>query len=147
MRVTPMMEDDSYYHNGQQRPRSSSGRWLVFCFFVVLASISMFGMIITSTAEDYLLTIFWIMPMVIFLLYAACRWAQGRSIAPTDIADDDRIFAQMTRHALPAESVGDLDMYRCPDCGLSFDLNNAMPDAEDDRVVHCPFCNTRLFLE
>ncbi len=143
-----MMEDDSYYYDDQQKSRPSSGRWLVFVILVVLASISMFGILYVSTTEDYLLTIFWVLPMVIFLLYAAFRWAQGRSVAPTDVADDDRIFDQMRRHALPAEQVGDLEMYRCTDCGLSFELSNAMPaDDEDDRIVYCPFCNSRLLIE
>jgi DNA-directed RNA polymerase subunit RPC12/RpoP len=142
------MEDDSYYYDDQQRSSPSSGRWLVFAILVILASISMFAILYVSTAEDYLLTIFWTLPIVIFLLYAAFRWAQGRPIDPTDVTEDDRILDQMRRHALPAERVGDLDMYRCTDCGLSFELSNAMPaDDEDDKIVHCPFCNTRLIIE
>ena len=143
-----MMEDDSHYYDDQQQTRTSSGRWLVFIVLVVLAAISMFAILYVSTIENYLLTIFWTLPMVLFLLYAAFRWAQGRPIVHTDVADDDRIFDQMRQHALPAERVGDLEMYRCTDCGLSFELSNAMPaDDEDDRIVHCPFCNTRLLIE
>ncbi|TFG07839.1 zinc ribbon domain-containing protein [Candidatus Thorarchaeota archaeon] len=141
-----MMEDDSYYYpDNQQGPPSRPGRWIVFIIVTVLAIILTVVMLSITTVENYIYAIFWMLPMVAFLLYAAYRWAQGRSIAPTDIAEDDKIFAQMRRHALPAEHVGDLDMYRCPDCGLSFELTNAV--VVDDKVVNCPFCNTRLYIE
>ncbi|NHI83328.1 MAG: zinc ribbon domain-containing protein [Candidatus Thorarchaeota archaeon] len=141
-----MMEDDSYFYpNNQQGPSSNTGRWIVFATVTALAIILTLAMLSITTAENYLYAIFGILPMIAFLLYAAYKWAQGRSIAPTDIQEDDKIFNHMRRHALPAEHVGDLDMYRCPDCGLSFELSNAV--VVDDKVVNCPFCNTRLYIE
>ncbi|NHJ14955.1 MAG: zinc ribbon domain-containing protein [Candidatus Thorarchaeota archaeon] len=141
-----MMKDDAYdYHDNQQGSSPGHGRWIVFLLAVALAIVLTIAMLSITTAENYIYAIFWVLPMVVLLLYAAYRWAQGRSVAPTDVAEDSKIFAQMSRHALVAEHVGDLDMYRCPDCGLSFELTNAI--VVDDKVVNCPFCNTRLYIE
>jgi DNA-directed RNA polymerase subunit RPC12/RpoP len=141
-----MMKDDAYgYPDNQQGSSTNLGRWIVFAFVAALAIILTIAILSITTAENYIYALFWVLPMVALLLYAAYRWAHGRPIAPTNVAEDDKIFAQMSRHALPAEHVGDLDMYRCPDCGLSFELTNAV--VVDEKVVNCPFCNTRLYIE
>ena len=141
-----MIEDDSYdYYGEQQESTTSPGRWIVFVLLLILGSVTVFGSILTAPPDVYLMYVVLLLPMVVLLLYAAYRWAQGRPIAPTDLDEDARILASMHAHALPAEHVGGIEMYRCPDCGMSFELSNATP--VDDGVVLCPFCKTRLYIE
>ncbi|MFW9799647.1 MAG: hypothetical protein ACFFD9_04380 [Candidatus Thorarchaeota archaeon] len=141
-----MIEDDTYdYYGEQEEPRTSPARWAFFVLLLILGSITVFGSILTAPPDVYLTYIVFLVPIVVFLLYAAYRWAQGRPIAPTDVTEDDKILATMRSHALPAEHVGGIEMYRCPDCGLSFELSNAVP--VDEKVVLCPFCKTRLYIE
>ncbi|MFX1416538.1 MAG: zinc ribbon domain-containing protein [Promethearchaeota archaeon] len=141
-----MIEDDSYDYFGEpQEPSTSPGRWIVFVLLLILGSVTVFGSILTAPPDVYLMYVVLLLPMVVLLLYAAYRWAQGRPIAPTNLDEDRRILATMHAHALPAEHVGGMEMYRCPDCGLSFELSNATP--VDDKVVLCPFCKTRLYIE
>jgi hypothetical protein len=141
-----MLDDDSYdYYGDQQEKTVSPSRWVVFILLLIIGSILVFGSIVSAPPEAYLIYIVFLMPMVLLSLYCAYRWAQGRPIAPTDVADDDRILAQMRAHALPAQRVADLEMYRCPDCEMSFDLSNATPVEEN--VVLCPICETRLYIE
>ena len=141
-----MIDDDSYdYYGEQQESTTSPGRWIVFVLLLILGSVTVFGSILTAPPDVYLMYVVLLLPMVVLLLYAAYRWAQGRPIAPTDLDEDARILASMRAHALPAEHVGGIEMYRCPDCGMSFELSNAI--TVDDRVVLCPFCKTRLYIE
>jgi uncharacterized protein YbaR (Trm112 family) len=82
--------------------------------------------------------------MVIFFLYYTFRWAQGREIAPTDLNEDDRILESMRKHALPVEKADLSDTMRCPNCGMMFELVNAIPVETD--VFLCPFCDSRLHI-
>ena len=84
-------------------------------------------------------------PILVFFIYAAYKWAKGESIAPTDLTEDDRILASMRRHAQTAIPAEGLEMFRCPDCGNTFALVNATP--VEDKVVLCPFCDVRLYIE
>ena len=141
-----MIEDDSYDYFGEpQEPSTSPGRWIVFVLLLILGSVTVFGSILTAPPDVYLMYVVFLLPMVVLLLYAAYRWAQGRPIAPTDLDEDRRILATMHAHALPAEHVGGMEMYRCPDCEMSFDLSNATP--VEEHVVLCPICKTRLYIE
>ena len=141
-----MLDDDSYdYYGEPQEKPVSSARWIAFVFLLIIGSTLVFGSIVSAPPEAYLLYIVFLVPMVLLALYCAYRWAQGRPIAPTDVDDDARIFAHMRAHALPAERVADLEMYRCPDCEMSFDLSNATP--VEEHVVLCPICGTRLYIE
>lgn len=123
---------------------SSTGRWTVFLVLVILGLIVTYGTLVYPTSESGLFSAFLLVPMILLLLFAAYRWAQGRPIAPVDESSDKKIFDSMTRHALPAERVGSLDTLRCPQCGLSFQITNATP--VEDAVVLCPGCRTRLFV-
>jgi DNA-directed RNA polymerase subunit RPC12/RpoP len=123
---------------------SSTGRWVIFIVLAILAILVTYGTLLYSTSDSGLLSTFLIVPMVLLMLFAAFRWAQGRPIASVDESSDRRIFDSMTRHALPAEHVAGLDMLRCPQCGFSFEITNATP--VEDEVVLCPSCRTRLFV-
>ena len=141
-----MLDDDSYDYYGEPQERKvSPSRWIVFILLLIIGSGLAFGSIVTAPPETYLLYIVLLVPMVLLGLYCAFRWAQGRPIAPTDVDDDERIFAHMRAHALPAERVADLEMYRCPDCEMSFDISNAT--SVEERVVLCPICGVRLYIE
>ncbi|MHA2230792.1 MAG: hypothetical protein ACXADL_17240 [Candidatus Thorarchaeota archaeon] len=140
-----MMEDGYYDPYDQQKSESSPIRWIVFILLVIFGTVGMAGIIFYAPPDMFLVYIFIYLPMMVFLLYAAYRWAQGRPIAPVDEDEDSRILETMRRHALPAERLGGLEMYRCPDCRSSFELVNATP--VEDKVVLCPICKTRLFIE
>ena len=87
---------------------------------------------------------FFYVPMIVFGLYATYRWAQGRTIAPTDVSEDDRILESMRKHALSAQKTPHSDTFGCANCGKQFLLANATPVDVD--IVLCPFCDTRLHL-
>ena len=135
--------NDDYYDPYQQETRSSTGRWLVFGLILIIGLLGFIGIGMMPLETMPLYMVFYI-PMLVFGLYATYRWAQGRTIAPTDISEDDRILKSMKKHALPAQSTSSPDTYGCPNCGNLFSSTNAMPEEED--VVRCPFCNTRLHL-
>ena len=139
-----MMNDDAY-DSYQQDMGPSRGRWLVFIIALVLGVIGIYGIIISTPTEMIFLYTFLYVPIVIFLLYATLRWAQGRSIAPTDISEDDRIFSSMRKHALPVQSESLSGMLHCDNCGLDFDIGNAIPVEKD--VYLCPHCKTRLHIQ
>ena len=141
-----MMEDgpDRYYPP-EQASEVSPLRWVVFLAIMLLGGIGVYGIIYYSPVDTMLFNTFIFLPMYVFFLYAAYKWAKGEDIAPTNIEEDDRILDSMKRHALTAERVGGLEMYRCPDCQNSFELVNATP--VDSKVVLCPFCDTRLYIE
>ena len=140
------MEDgpDRYYP--PEKPYEiSPKRWAVLIVITILGAVGVYGIIAYSTTDTMLFNTFIFLPMYVFLIYATYKWAKGESIAPTNIQQDDKILDTMKHHALTAERVGGLEMYRCPDCQNSFELVNATP--VDNKVVLCPFCNTRLFIE
>jgi DNA-directed RNA polymerase subunit RPC12/RpoP len=139
-----MIEDDYYDPYGSQDQESNSWRWLAFGVILILGVVSTGGFLFLADPTTMFFLIIFMFPMVIFLIYAAYRWAQGRPIVITDVTQDEEIFAAMRRHALPAVQVGGLDMYRCPDCQVTFELVNATP--VEDKVVLCPTCGTRLFI-
>ena len=141
-----MMEDgpDRYYPP-EQPSEVSPMRWVAFVVIMILGAVGVYGIVTISTTDTVLFNTFIFLPMYVFLIYATYKWAKGESIAPTNIQQDDKILDTMKHHALTAERVGGLEMYRCPDCQNSFELVNATP--VDNKVVLCPFCNTRLFIE
>ena len=138
-----MMNDDDYYPY-QQETGSSSGRWLVFGLLLILGPIGVIGATMLMPPEIIYFYMFFYVPMVVFGLYATYRWAQGRSIAPTDVSEDDRIIESMRKHALPVQKTALSDIFICPNCQNQFDFVNAMPVDVD--VIKCPFCDTRLHL-
>jgi len=78
--------------------------------------------------------------LLIVIAYLGSACCADRS----DTTDDERVFELMRHHALPAEPTSRVDIYRCPECGMSFDVSNAVP--VEDTVVLCPFCATRLMI-
>lgn len=140
-----MIEDAPYYdpYAGQDQGKSP-WRWLVFVVVLILGVVSTGGMLFIADPVSIYLVLIFIFPMVIFLIYATYRWAQGRPIIVTNVSQDEEIFSAMRRHALPAVQVGGLEMYRCPNCQITFELANAAP--VEDQVVLCPTCGTRLFI-
>ena len=141
-RVQTMMNDD-YYDPYQQESKPSAVRWLAFVLILIIGLIGVIGIGMMPLDMIPLYMVFYI-PMIVFGLYATFRWAQGRTIAPTDVSEDDRILESMRKHAVPAEPTSNPDTYGCPNCGNLFSPVNAMP--VDDNVVKCPFCDTRLHI-
>ena len=140
-----MIEDAPYYDTHvPDVQRTSSWRWLAFAVILILGVVSTGGMLFLADPVSVYLVMIFMFPMVIFLIYTAYRWAQGRPLIVTNASQDEEIFSAMRRHALPAEQVGGLEMYRCPDCQITFELVNATP--VEDKVVLCPTCGTRLFI-
>ena len=137
--------NDDYYDDGyQQGTGSNMGRWVVFVLGLILGVLGIYGIIISVPLE----LIYWYMfiytPMVVFFLYYTFRWAQGRDVAHTDISEDDRILESMRKHAVPVERTDLSDTIRCTNCGMTFELVNAIPVETD--VFLCPFCDTRLHI-
>jgi DNA-directed RNA polymerase subunit RPC12/RpoP len=140
-----MIEDAPYYDPyAEQNQGTSSWRWLAFGVILILGVVSTGGVLFIADPAYMFFVIIFMFPLVIFLIYAAYRWAQGRPIVVTNVSQDEEIFSAMRRHALPAEQVGGLEMYRCPDCQITFELANATP--VEDKVVLCPTCGARLFI-
>ncbi len=139
------MMDSDYPGSYQDERVPNLGRWAVFIFALVLALIGFYGIIISLPLDMIPVYMFMYMPLIVFLLYATFRWAQGRSIAHTDVSEDDRILETMRKHALTAERDSLGETYRCPNCGHSFDISNALPVDAD--VYLCPFCDNRLHIE
>jgi hypothetical protein len=140
-----MMEDGpSSYYPDEQASAPSPLRWMVFVVILILGSMSYILMLFSFPVESMLLMIVMFTPMLAFFLYASYRWAQGRPIVTTDLAQDEKILDEMRSHALRAEQVSGLEMFRCPDCGMSFELVNATP--VDESVVLCPICGVRLYI-
>jgi len=139
-----MMNDDYYDDPFQQGTDSNTGRWALFVLVLALGILGIYGIIISVPLEAIFLYTFLYIPMIVFLLYATFRWAQGRDIAPPAINEDDRILESMRKHALPTERADLSDTMRCTNCGMSFELVNAIPVETD--VFLCPFCDTRLHI-
>jgi len=137
--------NDENYDPYQQETRSSFGRWVVFGLLLILGPIGIIGITMLMPLEMIPLYMFFYIPMVVFGLYATYRWAQGRTIAPTDLAEDERILDSMRKHALPVQKTPESDIFGCPNCGNLFNYVNATPVDVD--IVLCPFCNTRLHLK
>ena len=146
MVIIIMMEDEPYHDPYVEQDQGTSiGRWIAFGAILILGIVSTGGMLFLADPTTVYFVMIFMFPMVLFMIYAAYRWAQGRPIVVTDVSQDKEIFAAMHRHALPAVQVGGFDMYRCPDCQITFELANATP--VDDKVVLCPTCGTRLFIQ
>lgn len=137
--------NDDYYDPYQQEHSPHQGRWLVFFIALFLGVVGIYGIIISIPLDSIFLYMFFYIPMVVFLLYATFRWAQGREIAPTDIKEDDRILESMRKHALPVEDTDLSGMIHCDNCGMDFDIGNATPAEKD--VYLCPYCKTRLHIK
>lgn len=138
------MMDDEYSDLSHQERTPNTGRWGVFVFTLVLGVLGVYGIILSTSLDMIPLYMFFYVPLVVFLLYAAFRWAQGRSIAPTDTTEDTRILETMKKHALPLEQESLGGTYQCPNCRHSFDATNAIPVEVD--VFLCPFCESRLHI-
>ena len=136
------MMNDGYRDPYQEESGPSVGRWLVFGLILILGVIGVIGISSMVPLETIPLSMVFYIPLVVFGLYATFRWAQGKTIVPTNIAEDDRILASMRKHALPARMTPHSDTLRCENCGNQFSLENALP--VDTDVVLCPFCNSRL---
>lgn len=124
--------------------RSRCCRWTVFGVIGVLAIITLFLTFLYSPFETIVPFSLLAIPIVVFLVYVAYRWASGSSVSGYNSGQDERILESMRKHALRAERVGDFEMYRCPGCQISFEIVNALP-IEDDTVL-CPHCGTRLLV-
>ena len=139
------MNDDYYDDSYHEESGPKMGRWSVFVLVLVLGIFGIYGIILSVPFEYVFLYTFLYIPMVVFMLYATFRWAQGRDIAPTDINEDDQILESMRKHALPIEHAELSDTMRCPNCSMMFELVNAVPVESD--VFLCPFCDSRLHIK
>lgn len=140
-----MMNDDYYDDSYQQGTGSNMGRWALFVFVLILGILGIYGIIMSVPLDYVFLYTFLYIPMIVFFLYYTFRWAQGRDVAPTDINEDNQILESMRKHALPIEQAELNDTIRCTNCGMSFELVNAIPVETD--VFLCPFCDTRLHIK
>ena len=140
-----MMNDDYYDDSYEQGSRSNIGRWFVFVFVLILGVLGIYGIILYGSYETIFFSMFIYIPMIVFLLYATYRWAQGRSIVRTDIDEDERILESMRKHALPTEGGSIGGMIHCGNCGMDFDIGNALPEEKD--VFLCPYCKSRLHVQ
>jgi hypothetical protein len=138
-----MMDDRFPAYHDEESTSTSPLRWITLPLIIVLGVLVVY-VIMFGFPADFASSLFIVsLPMIALALIAACRWTQGRSMSHSTERDEE-ILEGMRRHALPAERVG-LDTIRCTDCGHSFELANAKP--VDDKVVLCPFCDVRLFIE
>ncbi len=138
-----MISGDNYEWEQDYQDESSPFRWLVFIIALILGSSLLIIYLLYVPPESTLISVFFLFLLLFFMLWAAFRWARGRSLSSSTTGDED-ILEPMRQHALPAEQVG-LGMFRCPDCGMSFETTNAQP--VDDNVVLCPICGVRLYIK
>ena len=139
------MNDDYYDDQYQQGSNPNLGKWFVFVTVLVLGVIGIYGIMVYGSYEVIFFSMFIYVPIVVFLLYAAFRWAQGRSIVRTDLDEDEKILDSMRKHALPTDGDSISGMIHCGNCGADFDIANAMPVEKD--VFLCPRCNSRLHIQ
>ena len=132
------------YERLAPKKESNSLRWIVFGMLLILGAILLSSIFLYSLLEVLIPFSLLTLPMVVFLLFFAYRWASERSVSTYDRNQNHRILGSMRKHALRAEKTGGLEMYRCPDCQMSFELVNAPPIEED--IVFCPHCGIRLLV-
>lgn len=135
------MEDDSDSSDEYILSLSSSRKLLGM---VLLILVFFLYVIYSFYNPDDFLVGFFLFPPLIFLLLAwsGCCGDISSKVEP-DL--EENILHSMQRRALVASKIDGRDIYRCPNCELSFDVENALP-VEDD-VVLCPFCKNRLILD
>lgn len=140
-----MMEDDFPQHSDQYKSQPNLARWMVFASAAIIVLLAFIVMISSISEPEMFVYLILFLPIMILILYTILRWAQGHRIDDTNFSEDEEILEPMRHHALPAERAEGLEMYRCPDCGMSFELVSATPVG--DRVVLCPICNARLYIK
>ena len=139
-----MISGDNYEWEQDAQPRASSPfRWIVFIAELIIGIMLILIYLAYMPAGFTLLAAFFLFPMLFFMLWATFRWAQGRPLSSPTTGDEE-ILEPMRHHALPAQQVG-LGMFRCPDCGMSFETTNAQPVEEN--IVLCPICGVRLYIK
>ena len=114
---------------------------------IIVATIGVYLSVIVPLvdSEVYLILIVsFLVPMFCLLSFTACMWARGSSMVRTDPHEDALIFEEMHLRASRAQPMGGNDWYRCPECTEAFELSNAKP--VDEKVVLCPFCDSRLLI-
>lgn len=136
--------DDDYtpYYEEPSQP-TPPWRWCIFVFVTTIIVIMFLQATSAVSPDDIEIYVILLLPTSLFIIWSVYQWSKGRSFETA--TEDDKILETMHHHALPAERVGGPEMFRCPDCGNSFELVNAKP--VDDKVVLCPYCDVRLFVD
>lgn len=140
-----IVEERSYPPSDSGLPKQPKTRLIALIFLIILVAIFVPILVSVSPFTSVLLSLFIFVPMALLLLIAACAYCMGGSLNDIDKETESRIFESMRRRASPADHVEDLDRYRCSECKMSFELSYA--EVVDDKVVLCPLCGTRLFIE
>jgi predicted Zn finger-like uncharacterized protein len=137
-------EGEKGHDESSLKEQSRCSRWTVFGVLGVLVIIMLFLTFLYSQFETIVPFSLLAIPIVVFLVHVAYRWASGSSVSDYNSGQDERTLESMRKHALRAERAGGFEMYRCPGCQISFEIVNALP-IEDDAVL-CPHCGTRLLV-
>ncbi len=142
------MEDRSYdQYDEPTRTPTSYGKWALALIGVIIIMVSIYFTVafpLIDTEIYSILLVMTIIPMACFGMYIVCAWACGRPLGQTDLNQDARIFQEMRLRASRAEPIDGIDWYRCPNCKEAFEMSNAKP--VDEKVVLCPFCDSRLII-
>jgi len=124
-----------------------NGRTVIATIIIIVATIGIYLSVLVPIIDSELyliLLISFLVPMFCLLSFTACSWARGSLIAGTDPHEDALIFEEMHLRASRAQPIDGTDWYRCPECKEAFELSNAKPI--NDKVVQCPFCDSRLLI-
>lgn len=145
-----MSKLDERSYDQYDTPEASSVKYVKFVFaagVIIAAAIGLYysASVLIIDSEIYLILLLsFLVPMVCLLTFTACAWARGTSIVRTDFREDAMIFEEMHLRASRAQPMEGTDWYRCPECTEAFELSNAKP--VDEKVVQCPFCDSRLIV-
>lgn len=149
------MEERSYTYPDDKSPEPKRKPLWIIILTVIAVSILFLLLIFNSpfdSVPDFFfgfplgsifLAILIFVPMLCLILIVGCGC--NGSLTPEEKKKDAKIFESMRKRAAPAEHVADLDRYRCSECKQSFELSYAEP--VDEKIVLCPLCGTRLFIE
>ncbi|MBD3405756.1 MAG: hypothetical protein GF411_06450 [Candidatus Lokiarchaeota archaeon] len=137
-----MIEDDSSSSSDEHIPITPFRRVLGIAGAILV--LILYFLYSLYFPYDYLTGVFLFPPVIfLFLILAGC--CGTGCTASVNREDEESVLHAMRKRALYALKIEGRDIYRCPNCEMSFDLANATP--VDDDVILCPFCKNRLLFE
>ena len=148
MKEAMKMDERSYDQYDQPESSSSNyGRFIIAASIIIVAAIGAYLSFLAplDNSETYIILLgSFLIPMLCLLSFTACTWARRSSMAQTNLREDAVVFEEMRLRASRAQPMDDTDWYRCPECKEAFDISNAK--IVDEKVVQCPFCESRLII-